>query len=300
MKTGRHSKRFAPILCVFAASAICLAYSCDEKNSKDDSTIPLITSVQIIMKNDPNNPIDASSSDDPIEVYETEELTYRVHYTDYDCDANVLIFNRFYPSSNPEPLIGQQIEMEAQTEAEASYKPDEYGFFGGFIGSWRLVFIVKDRMGHMSEPVDLLVQVLQSGNQPPVVPPDELCDGEQPMILNASIFRADDPDTPLEPNAEDEIEVFLNEYLIWQVDYTDEDKDVEHVKTSSFHPSYQLTPTFSATYRIHQVKIDDFYRHTEPGFFGGDPGIWRLEFELEDACRHRSDEYAIWVNVLEP
>lgn len=134
MKNGRHPTRFVPILCVFAAIAICLAYSCNEENGEGDSKIPVIINIQIVKKSAANDPIDPSSSGDPIEVYMAEELT----------------------------------------------------------------------------------------------------------------------------------------------------------------------PSFSSTYRIHQVDIDDSYRHPDPGFFGGDPGVWRLEFELTDECRHLSDEYAIWVNALRP
>ena len=82
------------------------------------------------------------------------------------------------------------------------------------------------------------------------------------------------------------------------MDYTDEDKDVKYLQLNSYYPSYESAPSFFSTYRIHQVDIDDSYRHPDPGFFGGDPGVWRLEFELEDECRHLSDKHAIWVNVI--
>ncbi len=300
MKNGRHPIRFIPILCVFAIIAIFPVYSCDEDNGDGDSKTPEITNVMVIKKSAPDDPIDPSSSDEPIVVYVAEELKYRVDYIDRDLDANLLQFDRYHPSSESEPFIGEYVELPEQDAAETSYEPDEYGFFGAFLGKWRLVFVVNDEKGHASEPFELLVEVKEPEIVPQVEPPDEQCDGDQPVINKASFFLINDPDSPIEPNDDDEIEVYQNEYFIWQVEYSDEDRDVKHLQVSSFHPSYELTPSHSYTYRIHQVKMDDSYRHPDPSFFGGDPGLWRVEFVLEDECRLRSDAYAVWVNVLSP
>jgi hypothetical protein len=287
----------------FYATVFLYIFSCGGgggDSGEDPQEIPVITNVQLIRKSAPGDPIDPDPLNNPIEVYVAEELKYRVYYKDQDLDADLLQLNRYYPSTRTDPFIGEHIEIDKQEKPDDTFEPDDYGFFGAFLGTWRLVFRVEDKMGNQSDPFELYVEV----KQPPIVPPpdspNDQCDGAQPIISKAFIFRENSPDTPIQPSYGDVIDVFVNENLLWQLDYTDEDKDVKYLRFNRYYPSHELIPSLSSTFRIHQAEIEESYHHPDPGFFGDFPGEWRLEFQLEDECHHQSNDYTLWVNVVRP
>lgn len=260
---------------------------------------PEITNIQLIKKSSPDNPIDPDPLNTPTKVYVSEELKYRIYYQDPDLDADLLHFIRYYPATKTDPFIDEYIEIKKESNEDGVFEPEEYGFFGAFIGTWRLVFIIEDQKEHQSDPFEIFVEVEQPTTEPPPESPDEQCEGVKPAIQNAYIYREDSPDIPIQNNS-GVINVFVNEYLLWQVDYSDENKDAKYIKFNRYYPSHELIPTLSSTYRINQVDIEDSYLHPDSGFFGDFPGEWRLEFQIVDECNHVSDEFSIWVNVFKP
>lgn len=230
-------------------------------------------------------------------VYVADELKYRTLYADGDQDVDVLQFSHYYPSTRTEPFIGEHIAL-AQQYPKDTYEPQEYGFFGGFLGIGRLEFRIEDIQGNRSEPFDLYIEVRQPPS-PPADPPDELCDGAQPVITDANIYRESAPHEPIEAT-DGWINVGLNENLLWQIDYTDEDEDACLLYFYRYYPSDALTPTISSGHRVNQTAVETSYRHPEAGFFGDFAGGWRLDFQIEDEYLHRSEEFTLWVNVMWP
>jgi hypothetical protein len=120
--------------------------------------------------------------------------------------------------------------------------------------------------------------------------------GSIPNITDVRIFRQNEPDITID-SSNGPIVVYLGEYLIYKIYYSDPDVDVDLLHYTAFYPSTRTEPTVGPQIKtVSQSAGDDIFT-SEPGFFGFGEGEWRLNFQLEDSAGNKSNIFNVLCEV---